>query len=72
MISIYVKCPYYRREEHGEQKKIVCEGIWEETSTHHMFPSLEKLNKRKHRFCIDNYNQCPLAQTLNKKYDYKI
>ena len=69
--EILVKCPYYRREERNPQKKIVCEGIVTGTSLHQIFPTVEELKKHKKCCCMGDYNSCPVAQMLNRKYDYE-
>ena len=71
MVSIYIKCPYYKREERKGQTKIVCEGILEGTSLHQTFGNLADLKKHKNAFCMGRYNRCPVAEALNRKYDYE-
>lgn len=69
--GIYVKCPYYRREERKQQKKIVCEGVLDGSSIHQMFSSVSDLKRTKDCFCKGDYNKCPIAEALNRKYDYE-
>lgn len=70
--SVYVKCPYYKREERKPQKKIVCEGVLERTSLHQMFETVPDLKNHKDSFCKGDYNKCPIAEALNRKYEYEI
>lgn len=71
MVSVYVRCPYYRREERKRQKKIVCEGVVEGTSLHQTFSSVAALKKHRDQFCKGNYRECPIAAALNRKYNYE-
>ena len=70
MESVYIRCPYYHREERTRQIKIVCEGVVEGTSCHQMFASGEALRQHRKSFCMGCYDRCPLAQALNRKYGY--
>lgn len=70
IVSTYVKCPYYRREERKQEKKIVCEGCVDNTSIHQIFVSVLELKQHKDRYCMCDYNKCPIAQMLNQKYGY--
>lgn len=70
MVSVYIRCPYYRREERKQQAKLVCEGVVERTSLHQMFGSVEGLKRHRQCFCMGEYDRCPVAQALNRKYGY--
>lgn len=70
MVSVYIQCPYYKREERNRQIKIVCEGILDGTSLHQIFLSVEALKKHRDCFCKGDYSKCPIAAALNRKYDY--
>ena len=67
-VSIYVKCPYYHREE---KQKIFCEGVQKGTSIHLAFDSNAKLKGYKDCYCKKDYNKCLLAQMLNRKWEYE-
>lgn len=67
-VSIYVKCPYYRREE---KQKIFCEGVQEGTSIHLAFDSPANLKRYMECYCKKEFNQCILAQMQNRKWDYE-
>lgn len=72
IVSVYVRCPYYKREERKKQIKIVCEGTTEENSIHLMFESVDALKRNEDQLCKKDYNLCPIAQMLNRKYGYDI
>lgn len=66
---IYVRCPYYRREDR-KVMQIKCEGIVEGTDLYQRFENLEQLRQHKDRFCKKRYSACPVAAALDRKYDY--
>lgn len=66
-VSVYVKCPYYRREE---KQKIFCEGVKDGTSIHLAFDSGAKLKEYEKRFCKGCWGECILAQMQNRRYEY--
>lgn len=68
-VSVYVKCPYYHREE---KQKIFCEGIQEGTSIHLAFDTGENLKEYERRFCKRCWGDCILAQMQNRKYGYEM
>ena len=62
------QCPFYRRED---GLVLVCEGVTPESSLGLRFA--QKQQKRAHKavFCIcANWKNCPVAQMLNRMYDY--
>lgn len=67
-VSVYAKCPYYRREE---RQKILCEGVQDGTSIHLVFGSVPSMKGYTKCFCKGDYNRCLLAKMLNGKYDYE-
>lgn len=69
-VSVYVKCPYYKREQ---GQKIFCEGISDETSIHLAFDANAKPGMKQYEkcYCKGDYNKCPIAQMLNRMYDYE-
>ena len=69
-VSVFVRCPYYKREERKNGTKIVCEGPGEGIFLHLMFDSLDRLKENRKCYCMANYNKCPIAQMLNRKYHY--
>ncbi len=68
-ICIYVRCPYYRREDR-KLVQLKCEGIVEGTDLYQRFENGDALLKHKDRFCKADYRRCPLAAALDRKYDY--
>lgn len=68
-VSVYVKCPYYRREE---RQKICCEGVGKGSYIHLVFDSAQRTKDYEKCFCKGDYNQCPLAKMLNRRYDYDV
>lgn len=69
--AVYVKCPYYRREDR-QGRKIQCEGLLEGTEQYQRFPSLEALKKQKMSFCNrKDFAKCPVADALDRKYGYE-
>lgn len=62
-------CPY---EKSSYSQKIVCEGPIMGSSLHLCFASHADLIAYKNRFCRSrNCNLCPIAASLNKKWDYE-
>lgn len=67
--AVYVKCPYYRREDRkGHQ--IRCEGILEGTEQYQRFNSLDAMLRHKNGYCKRAYRECPVAAALDRKYEY--
>lgn len=67
-VSIYAKCPYYR---YDEKKTIYCENLIADTNVHLRFNDAQAFVRHRKTFCLGDYNRCPLAQTLNRKYGYQ-
>ena len=67
--SVYVKCPYYRREE---KQKIFCEGVSQGTSIHLAFGSPQQRKQYETIYCKGDWSRCLLAQMQNRKWDYEI
>ena len=65
--DVLVKCPYYKGEE---KQMIFCEGVQEGSAIHLAFDTSPNLKEYKNRFCKRCYNQCLVAEMLNRKYDY--
>lgn len=62
-------CPFYHSEE---KQKIHCEGILPYTTIHMAFMSQADLRKHKQKYChCMDYDKCPIADMLNRKYDKK-
>lgn len=68
--TVYVKCPYYRREDRKE-RQILCEGLLDGTDLYQRFPSLDAMLQHKNCYCKIDYRKCPIAQALDRKYDYE-
>lgn len=64
-ISIEAECPFYTSED---KYKIRCEGLWDGSTTHIVFPSPQKKKRHKQKYCCTNYKVCMLAKTLYTKY----
>ncbi len=59
-------CPFYKCEE---GRKIHCEGILNAETLNLVFNSQPKLSLHKSNYCNTlNYNKCPIAQLLQKKW----
>lgn len=65
-VSKEANCPYYHMEE---RQKIYCEGVEEQTSIHLNFPSPTHLKKYAGQICYGDWENCRIAQMLNKKWD---
>lgn len=65
-----VQCPYYKA---NTGQVIRCEGLEDGMSTCLTFASHGKMVGYKSRFCrrLDCWANCPVAQTLNKKWGYE-
>ena len=72
MVSIYVRCPYYKREERKRTPKIVCESAVDSTVLHMIFESAADLKQFESICCKGEWKQCPIAQMNNRKWDYEI
>ena len=64
--DIYSRCPYYRR---AEKQKIVCEGVENGTTLHVAFATPTLLQNYKGRFCDSCYENCMVAEMLDRKWD---
>lgn len=67
--SIYVRCPYYCREDR-KLMQLRCEGIIEGTELYQRFGSGAEMRSHKDQYCQGAYRSCPLAAALDRKYDY--
>ena len=72
IVGIYVRCPYYKREERKRTAKIVCEGAADHTTLHMVFESTAELKRYESFCCKGDWTQCPIAQMNNRKWDYEI
>lgn len=61
-----VRCPYYIKEDGS---KIHCEGYEEGTYIHLVFPSPSSRRDYQIDVCCYDYNECPIADMLNKKWE---
>ena len=62
--SNLIKCPFYKEET---KNTIRCEGIVSEALQNNFRETKNKKIFRK-RFCCNNYEKCPLFQSINSKY----
>lgn len=73
---VYIRCPYYIREERKPAKKIVCEAVCGENgsqcSSQQIFGDLKELKNHRDVYCKGNWGRCPIAGALNRKYAYEI
>lgn len=67
--DVLVKCPYYKGEE---KQKLFCEGVQEGSTIHMAFDTTPNLKDYKNRLCKRCWNECLVAQTLNRKWDYDV
>lgn len=66
-VDAIVKCPYYKFED---RQVIYCEGPQDGTATHLAFSTAPKLREYKGQYCKGCWKKCPLAEMLNRKWDY--
>jgi len=64
--DMYALCPYYRR---AEKQLIVCEGVEENATLHQAFSSSTQLKDYKTKYCDKAFNECWVAQMLNRKWE---
>lgn len=65
--DVLVKCPYYKGEE---KQMLFCEGVQEGSAIHLAFDTNPNLKDYKNSFCKRCYNQCLIADLLNRKWGY--
>lgn len=66
-VSKYAQCPFYRKED---SMRLFCEGVEEGSNLAQFFGSQERKTDFKQRFCCcKNWEQCPIAMMLAKKYE---
>lgn len=66
--TIDVVCPYYKYEA---PQMIYCEGVDENTSLHLAFDTKQRKKAYMGSKCNKCWKTCPIAQMLNRKYDYE-
>lgn len=68
MQDTIVKCPFYK----GERRQLIyCEGVQEGSSIHMGFDTQDNFRDYKSCFCKGDYNQCLIAQAMNRKWGYE-
>ncbi len=67
--SIFVRCPYYRREDR-KLLQLRCEGLLDGTDLYQRFGSGKDMRHHKEVYCMGLYRRCPLAEALDRKYEY--
>jgi len=65
--DVMARCPYYNGEE---KQKIFCEGLQEGNAIHLAFDTPDNRRDFKKARCNQDYNKCPIAQMLNRKWGY--
>lgn len=70
-VSVYIRCPYYRREVRAQNPRLICEGVLPGTALHQVFRDVQALKRHRAAFCMGGYDRCPVAQALNRKYGYE-
>ena len=65
-VSKSVRCPFYHWEE---ERWICCEGVARETWLRLTFSTRTAFANYKGRVCCGDYETCPIAQMLTKKYE---
>ena len=60
------QCPFYKGEYRME---IFCEGLIPDSSIHQGYANPALMNDYIKEFCTKDYERCPVAQMLNKKYE---
>lgn len=63
--SVYVRCPFYVTHD---KRSIKCEAEFGDYVKHSFLNSAE-FNEHLHYFCYNHYLECPLAQSVEKKYN---
>lgn len=64
--SSYVRCPFYKGEN---SQSIHCEGISDENTIHMIFSPANGKNAYRKKVCEKDYNNCPIAGVINKRYE---
>lgn len=62
-----VQCPYYRKDV---PQGVNCEGVVDGSSVKLGFTAHNRLIDYKDAFCRQCWQNCLIAQMLNRKYDY--
>ena len=64
-------CPFYRREESSEIRKIHCDGFDDVTAIAVWFKTKVAKRMHKRRFCqsVRGCRDCPMYQAIEKKYE---
>lgn len=65
--SAVIICPYFQRES---EQKISCEGVVKDSTTLLKFCSEEEKRRHRRMYCQSyEYEKCPLAKILHRKYE---
>lgn len=65
-ISPNCKCPYFKV---SGANKMTCEGAIDSTKTTTIFSRSEYKQEWFEKVCCDNWEICPVAEMVKKKYD---
>ena len=64
--DVDVLCPFFKRQE---SKKLLCEGLYENSSLVQQFETIKQKEFHKCNYCKTNYEKCELYMALNSKYE---
>lgn len=65
--SLYVKCPFYKKDD---TFRIVCEGFHDLTaSTYTTYRLRRECQDYLDHYCCDDYESCKLFKIINDKYE---
>lgn len=64
-----VNCPYYLKDE---GIRLSCEGVKGATATNLVFPTKKLMMEYRRAHCIRCWKECPIAQALNKVWEYEV
>ena len=62
------QCPFYRADV-GKQKRIICEGIVDDSTLALTFQRKKDYDTQLGVFCCEHYKKCEIYGVLIQKYD---
>lgn len=66
--EVDIKCPFYI-DDNRKNRTITCEGYLDNMNITSRFTTLNERDKLMGVYCVCKYEQCPLYQLTNKKYE---
>ena len=61
------ECPFF---DHLWDRRVVCEGLYEDSALNLRFKKRKKLTEHLDRYCCSmDWEQCPIAKMLYAKYE---